>query len=127
MRSFGSLTFVLSLFVVIYVSAQIDITGKKNQSIKLETNENIFFYEIKKISENISVLHYTPIQSIIGIESRKQILDKTGSLPNYVLACVGGGSNAIGIFSGFIDDLDVSLIGIEASGEGIDTEKHAAT
>ena len=66
-------------------------------------------------------------QSIIGIESRKQILDKTGSLPNYVLACVGGGSNAIGIFSGFIDDLDVSLIGIEASGEGIDTEKHAAT
>ena len=66
-------------------------------------------------------------QSIIGIESRKQILDKTGSLPNYVLACGGGGSNAIGIFSGFIDDLDVSLIGIEASGEGIDTEKHAAT
>ena len=48
-------------------------------------------------------------------------------MPNYVLACVGGGSNAIGIFSGFIDDLDVSLIGIEASGEGIDTEKHAAT
>ena len=66
-------------------------------------------------------------QSIIGIESRKQIIEKTGSLPNYVLACVGGGSNAIGIFSAFIDDLEVSLIGIEASGEGIDTQKHAAT
>ena len=66
-------------------------------------------------------------QSIIGIESRQQILEKTGKLPDYVLACVGGGSNAIGIFSGFIDDENVSLIGVEASGEGVETEKHAAT
>ena len=66
-------------------------------------------------------------QSIIGEESKKQILEKTGKLPDYVLACVGGGSNAIGIFSGFIDDPSVELIGIEASGEGINTEKHAAT
>ena len=66
-------------------------------------------------------------QSIIGQESRKQILEKTGKLPDYVLACVGGGSNAIGIFSGFIEDPAVELIGIEASGEGINTEKHAAT
>jgi tryptophan synthase beta chain len=66
-------------------------------------------------------------QSIIGTESRKQILDKTGSLPDYVIACVGGGSNAIGIFSGFIDDETVSLIGVEASGKGLNTDKHAAT
>lgn len=66
-------------------------------------------------------------QSVIGIESRKQILEKTGSLPDYVIACVGGGSNAIGIFSGFIDDDTVSLIGVEASGKGINTDKHAAT
>ena len=66
-------------------------------------------------------------QSVIGIESRKQILEKTGSLPNYVIACVGGGSNAIGIFSGFIDDEKVSLIGVEASGKGLNTDKHAAT
>jgi len=66
-------------------------------------------------------------QSIIGQESRNQILEKTGKLPDYVLACVGGGSNAIGIFSAFVDDPSVELIGIEASGEGINTEKHAAT
>tara|TARA_B110000263_G_scaffold33980_1_gene25712 strand:- start:730 stop:1929 length:1200 start_codon:yes stop_codon:yes gene_type:complete len=66
-------------------------------------------------------------QSIIGTESRMQIIEKTGKLPDYVLACVGGGSNAIGIFSGFIDDEKVSLIGVEASGEGIETGKHAAT
>ena len=57
----------------------------------------------------------------------KQILEKTGSLPDYVIACVGGGSNAIGIFSGFIDDEKVSLIGVEASGKGLNTDKHAAT
>ena len=66
-------------------------------------------------------------QSVIGIESRKQILEKTGSLPDYVIACGGGGSNAIGIFSGFIDDEKVSLIGVEASGKGLNTDKHAAT
>jgi tryptophan synthase beta chain len=66
-------------------------------------------------------------QSVIGQESRNQILEKTGKLPDYVLACVGGGSNAIGIFSGFINDSSVELIGIEASGEGVDTDKHAAT
>ena len=66
-------------------------------------------------------------QSVIGQESRNQILEKTGKLPDYVLACVGGGSNAIGIFSGFLDDPSVELIGIEASGEGINSEKHAAT
>ena len=66
-------------------------------------------------------------QSVIGIESRKQILEKTGSLPDYVIACVGGGSNAIGIFSGFIDDEKVSLIGVEAGGKGLNTDKHAAT
>ncbi len=66
-------------------------------------------------------------QSVIGQESRNQILEKTGKLPDYVLACVGGGSNAMGIFSGFINDSSVELIGIEASGEGVDTDKHAAT
>ena len=66
-------------------------------------------------------------QSVLGVESRSQILEKTGTLPDYVVACVGGGSNAIGIFSGFIDDTSVELIGLEASGEGIETKKHAAT
>ena len=66
-------------------------------------------------------------QSVLGVESRSQILEKTGNLPDYVVACVGGGSNAIGIFSGFMDDTSVELIGVEASGEGVETKKHAAT
>ena len=65
-------------------------------------------------------------QSVIGVEARKQILEMTGRLPDYVVACVGGGSNAIGIFSGFIQDTNVGLIGVEASGEGLDG-RHAAT
>ena len=65
-------------------------------------------------------------QSVIGKESRQQMLDKIGCLPDYVVACVGGGSNAIGIFSGFLNDKNVNLIGVEAAGEGLDS-KHAAT
>jgi len=66
-------------------------------------------------------------QRIIGIESRQQVLDLTGRLPDAVLACVGGGSNAIGIFHPFIDDKSVRLIGLEAGGSGIETGLHAAT
>ena len=66
-------------------------------------------------------------QSIISREARKQILDKEGKLPAAVLACVGGGSNAIGMFYHFIPDADVRLIGCEAAGTGVDTEQHAAT
>jgi tryptophan synthase beta chain len=66
-------------------------------------------------------------QKIIGEEARQQVLDLTGKLPDVVMACVGGGSNAIGIFHAFLDDADVRLIGIEAAGDGVDTEKHAAT
>jgi tryptophan synthase beta chain len=66
-------------------------------------------------------------QSVIGRESREQILKKAGKLPDEVIACVGGGSNAMGIFAGFLDDKEVALIGVEAGGEGIDTDKHAAS
>jgi tryptophan synthase beta chain len=66
-------------------------------------------------------------QSVIGREAREQILEAEGELPAAVLACVGGGSNAMGIFYNFIQDTDVRLIGCEAAGKGIDTEQHAAT
>lgn len=66
-------------------------------------------------------------QKVIGEEARQQVLDLTGRLPDAVMACVGGGSNAIGIFHAFLDDADVKLYGIEAAGDGVDTEKHAAT
>ena len=66
-------------------------------------------------------------QEIIGIEARAQILEQAGRLPDVVYACVGGGSNAIGIFSGFLEDKNVLLVGAEADGEGIQTGRHAAT
>jgi tryptophan synthase beta chain len=65
--------------------------------------------------------------SVIGNEARQQMLDLTGKLPDVVAACVGGGSNAIGIFHAFLDDQDVALWGFEAAGDGIDTPMHAAT
>ncbi|HEY0449550.1 MAG TPA: tryptophan synthase subunit beta [Actinophytocola sp.] len=64
---------------------------------------------------------------IIGIEAREQILEKAGRLPDVVAACVGGGSNAIGIFHGFIDDPGVRLVGFEPGGKGIDSGEHGAT
>ena len=66
-------------------------------------------------------------QSIIGQEARAQVIELTGKLPDAVLACVGGGSNAIGIFYDFIKDADVRLIGLEAGGDGVETGRHAAT
>lgn len=66
-------------------------------------------------------------QRIIGLEARAQMLDRTGRLPDAVAACVGGGSNAMGIFHAFIDDPGVRLIGLEAGGDGIETGRHAST
>ena len=66
-------------------------------------------------------------QSIVGIEAKEQMLSYAGSLPDAIVACVGGGSNAMGIFSAFLDDSDVALYGVEPAGKGLDTGKHAAT
>jgi tryptophan synthase beta chain len=66
------------------------------------------------------------LQRVIGDEARAQVLEQAGRLPERVIACVGGGSNAIGIFAGFIDDAEVKLIGIEGAGEGIETGHHGA-
>lgn len=65
--------------------------------------------------------------SVIGIEARQQMLDDFGGLPDVVTACVGGGSNAIGIFHAFLDDPEVRLVGMEAAGDGVETLRHAAT
>jgi tryptophan synthase beta chain len=66
-------------------------------------------------------------QAVISKEAREQILETEGKLPAAVIACVGGGSNAIGMFYNFINDKNVRLIGCEAAGHGVDTDKHAAT
>lgn len=72
-----------------------------------------------------SIVH--EFQKVISVESRRQILEKENRLPDYVIACVGGGSNAIGSFSEYVADEGVKLIGVEAAGKGVDTDQHAAT
>ena len=66
------------------------------------------------------------LQRVIGDEARAQVLERAGRLPQRVIACVGGGSNSIGVFTGFLDDREVQLIGVEAAGEGVDTGRHGA-
>ena len=66
-------------------------------------------------------------QSVIGVEARAQMMAKAGTLPKTVVACVGGGSNAMGIFAGFVDDAGVELVGVEAAGEGLHTDRHSAS
>ena len=66
-------------------------------------------------------------QAIIGAEARAQVLERAGTLPKSVVACVGGGSNAMGVFHSFVPDAGVELIGVEAAGEGLDTERHSAS
>jgi tryptophan synthase beta chain len=67
------------------------------------------------------------LQALIGNEAREQMLERTGRLPRSVVACVGGGSNAIGAFHAFVDDAEVELIGVEAAGDGLETGRHAAS
>jgi tryptophan synthase beta chain len=66
-------------------------------------------------------------QSVIGREAREQMSDREGRLPDTLVACVGGGSNAMGLFHAFLDDPDVAIVGVEAAGKGVDTEEHAAS
>jgi tryptophan synthase beta chain len=66
-------------------------------------------------------------QSVIGTEAKEQMKEAEGRLPDVIMACIGGGSNAIGLFHPFLDDKDVEIIGVEAAGHGVDTDKHAAS
>ena len=66
-------------------------------------------------------------QAIIGLEARSQVLERTGALPRSVVACVGGGSNAMGVFHAFVPDAGVELVGVEAAGEGLDSGRHSAS
>ena len=100
-----------------------------NEAIRnwVATSENTFY-----VIGTVAGPHPYPamvkeFQSVIGIESRRQILAKTGKLPKEVLACVGGGSNALGMFAGFLDDREVKLTGVEAGGRGVETGEHAAS
>jgi len=126
----------LNVFRMKLMGAEVVPVTEGSRTLKDAINE-----AIRDWVTNVSTTHYLlgssvgphpypamvrDFQSVIGKEARQQILDKLGHLPDYVIACVGGGSNAIGIFYPFLDDNYVKLIGVEAAGRGVDTGKHAA-
>ncbi len=127
----------LNVYRMELLGAEVRPVSSGTRTLKDATNE-----AIRDWVTNVQTTHYIigsvvgpapfprivrDLQAVIGREAREQILARTGNLPAAVLACVGGGSNAIGIFQAFRDDEEVDLIGVEAAGEGIDSGKHSAT
>jgi len=127
----------LNVFRMKMLGAQVIPVKSGTRTLKDATNE-----AIRDWVTNVETTHYIigsvvgphpypmivrDFQSIIGREARKQIRQAENRLPDYLLACVGGGSNAIGLFFPFLDDKAVKLIGVEAAGEGLQTKKHCAT
>lgn len=93
----------------------------------VENKDNTFYLLGSAVGPHPFPMIVRTFQSIIGKEARKQILEKEGRLPDYLVACVGGGSNAIGLFSPFYGDREVKMIGVEPAGKGLDTTEHAAS
>ena len=104
------------------------LKGATNEAIRTwaEKAEDTFYIIGSAVGPHPYPKMVKEFQRIISTEARKQILEKTGKLPDAVVACVGGGSNSIGMFADFINDKDVDLIGVEAGGLGIETGKHAS-
>jgi tryptophan synthase beta chain len=126
-----------NVFRMQLLGAEVRPVSSGSKTLKDATNE-----AIRDWVSNVETTHYIigsvvgphpypmivrDFQSIIGIETKEQILTAENKLPNHIVACVGGGSNAIGMFYPFIEDENVSLIGVEAAGFGINTGKHCAT
>ena len=126
----------LNVFRIRLMGAEVRAVSAGSRTLKDAINE-----AIRDWGTNVRDTHYLlgsvvgpypyppmvrDFQAVIGRETRQQILTKVGRLPDYIIACVGGGSNAIGIFYPFLDDKAVKLIGVEAAGRGLETGKHAA-
>lgn len=127
----------LNVYRMELLGAKVHAVTSGTQTLKDAVNETM-----REWTNRVSDTHYVlgsvmgphpfpmivrDFQSVISREAREQILEKEGRLPSAVLACVGGGSNAMGMFYNFINDEEVKLIGCEAAGRGVDTDKHAAT
>ncbi len=127
----------LNVFRMELLGARVEVVKSGSRTLKDAVNE-----AIRDWVTNVRTTHYIigsavgphpypmivrDFQSVIGRETKKQILEAEGKLPDVIVACVGGGSNAIGIFYPFIEDEHVELVGVEAGGYGLDTDKHAAT
>ncbi len=127
----------LNVYRMELLGAEVRPVSSGTRTLKDATNE-----AIRDWVTNVETTHYIigsvvgpdpfprmvrDFQSVIGHEARAQILEAAGRLPAAVVACVGGGSNAMGIFHAFVPDEDVALIGVEAGGEGVDTARHSAS
>lgn len=127
----------LNVFRMKLLGARVESVTKGSATLKDAVNEALRYWVT-----NVEDTHYLigsalgphpfptmvrDFQSVIGDETKRQIMEHEGRLPDTILACVGGGSNAIGMFYPFLKDASVRLIGVEAAGEGTETEKHAAT
>lgn len=127
----------LNVFRMKLLGARVESVTKGSATLKDAVNEALRYWVT-----NVEDTHYLigsalgphpfptmvrDFQSVIGEETKRQIVEHEGRLPDTILACVGGGSNAIGMFYPFLKDASVRLIGVEAAGEGTETEKHAAT
>jgi tryptophan synthase beta chain len=127
----------LNVFRMRLMGAEVIPVSSGSQSLKDAINE-----ALRDWSASYETTHYLlgtaagphpyptmvrEFQRIIGVEAKRQVLDQVGRLPDAVIACVGGGSNAIGIFSEFISEPSVRLIGVEAAGKGLNTSAHGAT
>jgi tryptophan synthase beta chain len=127
----------LNVFVMQLLGAQVHAVASGSRTLKDAINE-AFRVWAERVEESFYVIgsvvgaHPYPylvreLQKVIGVEARRQCLERFGRLPSDVVACVGGGSNAIGLFSGFIDDPEVKLWGVEAGGRGIASGQSAAS
>ena len=127
----------LNVEVMRLLGAEVHAVTSGTQTLKDATNE-AFRVWAQRVEDTFYVIgsvvgaHPYPFmvrefQKVIGIEARRQTLERYGRLPSDVIACVGGGSNAMGIFAGFVDDAEVKLWGVEAGGKGLDGEEHAAS
>ena len=127
----------LNVFRMKLLGAEVRPVSSGTRTLKDAINETI-----RDWVTNVDTTHYTlgsvvgphpypmmvrDFQAVIGQEARRQSLEQIGRLPDYVVACVGGGSNAIGLFYPFVDDVDVRMVGVEAAGRGIATGEHAAS
>ena len=127
----------LNVFRMELMGAKVVPVSSGTRTLKDATNE-----ALRDWVTNVDTTHYVigsvvgphpfptivrDFQTIIGVEARRQVLERIDRLPDVVVACVGGGSNAIGIFAGFLDDADVGLVGVEAAGQGLDSGRHAAS
>lgn len=127
----------LNVFRMELLGAKVESVSQGSGTLKDAVNEALRYW-VSHVNDTHYILgsvvgpHPFPkivrdFQSVIGDETRKQMLDQAGTLPDAVVACVGGGSNAMGMFYPFIQDKDVNMYGVEAGGAGVATDKHAAT